>query len=549
MEQNKPLPLSKSGIFLSILLTFFSTFVLAYISMATMLGPWIAPTLVLLASLCFRFKKQYSSDEKNREIALIQTAGSLGGIIATAVGFTIPTLFFLDKAQFSTLLASPISFSFLIGSTCLAGGSLGIIIGKALKGKFLHNKSLPHPYSHLIHKTITAQEQGKQSKQLLAGFSLSWAFCFVRDKLLTCKEFFVFPSLLGQGVPIVIMPMLWAIGFIAGAKIIFPLLVGMLSKYLVILPINNHSLYLPIKLFPVYEQEIFGMAFCSGLILAEILPGLLKYPGIIVNQIKNYSGYSYINKVSHYKNHLKALVSWKGKDLEGIFSLIAIALVLLFLHFSLLSLFIIIPLTIIAAYNVSTIGCKIGLVQIGRFTTFVMIPMLLFFPMTPLQVTFLCVLVASCITTTSDVLFGYKIGSLCSVEEKQTHRLQWLGLIVTALCIGFFLWLLFTNLEIGSTELFAQRGKARALLIQSFTFDWIIVIIGLLFGLLLQRLKISPSMVLGGILMPNGLTIGLVFGAIGAFIIKKRQEYFPFFSGLSAGESIWFLLSLLLQKL
>jgi len=539
---------------LSILLTIFSTTVLAYISMATMIGPWIAPTIVLIAGLAFKLKF-YSPPitKRNQELALIQTVGSIGGIVATAVGFTLPTLYFLDKQGFENLLASPLLFCSLIGITILGAGSLGILLGQAFKHRFLIQDNLPFPVSHVIHKTITSQTQSNQAKRMIVGFSATGLLGFLRDGLnLIPKNIYLFPSLFNQQFPITIMPTLWAIGFITGTSIALPLLVGMLSKYLILHPVNCHSLYLPFKLFPVLSETQFTMAFCSGLILAQVLPSLLKYPAIIWNSIKHHSGYSYLHRFKSCKTLIKKFIVAPAKPLknfEAFFSIIITTALFTYLQFPLVALPLIILLTIIAAYNISYIAGEIGFAQIGRFTTFVMIPTMLLFKLSPLQITMLCVFVSSCITTSTDLLFDYKIGELCNLTSDQIRRYQWLGLIVTALCLGFGLWLLLTNLQLGTAELFAQRGKARALLIQSFSFNWTVVGLGFGYGSLLKKLKINPTMVFGGILMPNGLTIGLLIGAVTTYFTKERKDHFSLFSGVFVAESLLIILSILIKNL
>jgi hypothetical protein len=204
-------------------------------------------------------------------------------------------------------------------------------------------------------------------------------------------------------------------------------------------------------------------------------------------------------------------------------------------------------LIVIATYQIGYLGGQIGLITFGRFATFIMIPMMLMFKLDFVQVTFLCVFFNVCAGVASDLLFDYKVGQLCQIDFKVIRRYQWIGLIVASLCVGFFLWILFTNFQLGSPELFAQRAKARALLIQSFNFDFRIVFLGVIYGLILKKFKISPTMVFGGILMPTNLSIGLLLGAILSAIVKNAEEKIPFCSGVFAGESIWVITTVLLK--
>ncbi|MFH1461540.1 MAG: OPT/YSL family transporter [bacterium] len=539
------------GIFFAIL----AAAILSYISMATMVGPWIAPAVVLASSIILRLRRKIvDKSQVNKELAIIQTVGSVGGIIGVGIGFSLPTLYFLDSNLFNNLISNPLKFSFFIAFLCIASGGLGIWIARVLANKFILKDELSFPVSKLIHKMITSQTQARQAKTMFWGFSFAWVISFLRDGLLKFtgflpKVFYVFPSILGRNLGLSIMPMLWAIGFITGIGIVLPLFIGMLSKYLILWPLNNHSLYLPFKLFPVLPSGAFVMAFASGLAVSELILGLMKYPGIIWDKIKNFSGFNYFKKVKsldvkniNFKKRIKFLL-----NLEFILVLSFSFAFLTYLKFSFASQILLLIFIVLATYQISFLAAKLGLVTFGRFATFIMIPMMMMFKLGALQITMICVFFNVCAAVASDLLFDYKVGQLCSVEFKKIHRYQWLGLIVTSLTIGFFLWLLFTNFQVGSPELFAQRGKSRALLIQSLSFDWRIVFFGFFYGVILKKIKISPTMVFGGILMPNDLTIGLAIGATISYFTKNSAEKMPFWSGVFAGESIWILFFILMK--
>ena len=79
--------------------------------MVTMIGPWIAPTLVLMGSLILKMRNK---NQISQELALMQTVGSVGGIIGAGIGFSLPTLYFLDKNLFNNWLEQPIAFCIII---------------------------------------------------------------------------------------------------------------------------------------------------------------------------------------------------------------------------------------------------------------------------------------------------------------------------------------------------------------------------------------------------------------------------------------------------
>ncbi len=540
----------------SIIFTIFATATLTYVSIATMVGPWIAPVIVLMSTILFKFRRiQQSKAETNKDLALIQTVGSVGGIVGIGIGFTLPTLYFLDPVLFNSWIQAPLYFYFIVVALCLSAGGFGIWLARCFAQKFIAQDQLEFPVSQLIYNTITSQSQEKQSQGMFLGFGASWIVCFLRDGLLRIKgllphTFYLFRGFLGKELAIAVSPMYWAIGFILGLKIVFPLLVGMFSRYLVLYPLNHHDALLPFRLFPVLSDGDFIMAFCSGLVICELILGLLKYPGIIWSKIKKFSGYNFLAGFNNLKDKTKKSGNGLFKLLLNVEPLTIIALSILFLSyfgFNILGIILMLILIVVFTYQISFLAGKLGLVPFGRFATFTMIPMMLLFRIDYVQITMLCVFFNICAALATDLLFDYKVGQLCGIDFKKIYKYQWLGLVVTSLSIGLILWLLFTNFQIGSAELFAQRSKSRALLIQSVGFDWIVLILGFLYGVLLKKFKVNPTMVFGGILMPNSLTIGLMIGAVISWFTKKSKEKQPFWSGVFAGESMWILISMLLR--
>src|SRR5579872_7398337 len=105
-------------VIIGVLLSIFSTAVMSYISMATPIGPWIAPTLVLLAMLVIRLF--YRGRDYGQEIVLATFSGSSGGILATSFGFSFPTLYFLDPVLFNSWMSSPLYFAGVMSAIALS---------------------------------------------------------------------------------------------------------------------------------------------------------------------------------------------------------------------------------------------------------------------------------------------------------------------------------------------------------------------------------------------------------------------------------------------
>lgn len=537
----------------SVIFTILSAAILSYISIVTMLGPWMAPTIALICGSLLRLiSKNEGSGDMNRRVAVIQAVAAGGGTIAVGVGFALPMLFFLDASAFSILLANPLSFALKLGILCLCAGGFGILLGSSFAKSFLETQALPFPSSRLTYNVITAPSQKGPMRALFSGFFGTAFFCFLRDGLLSFKGLFpkiitLFPTTFGQEFSIALWPMLWALGFTAGIKIVGALLVGMMSKYILIEPLFYGASFLCNSSTSLTKEGLVT-GLCCGLVIAEIIMGLWgmfrKKPLSRPNTTSETSIHKYISKavdliqriIRDVKLATIAITLTVGS---------ASALILIFSGFSPVAAITFLTFTTAATYYICLISGHIGLVQFGRFSTFIMIPMMLLFTLSPLHITMICLFFHICAATASDYLFDIKIFSMGNFSKKNLELMQWIGLLITACSLGLILWLLFTNFQLGSPELFAQRGKSKALLVQTLRFDPVILIIGFCYGFLLKKFKISPTMVLGGLLMPNSLVISLVMGAMMTKITKNTEKFMPLCAGVFASESLWIMLSLL----
>ncbi|MCK4499217.1 OPT/YSL family transporter [Candidatus Babeliales bacterium] len=544
--------------FLEILFTLFSCVVLAYISIATAIGPWIAPTLILLGHFFLWQRKKNSEGIKT--VILAQTAGSLGGIISVGIGFTLPMLYFLDAKQFNAMISNPVHFAITLGLITISAGALGTWLARYFVTPLLEDENLKFPISHIIAETAQQTETGHFHK-LAKGIFGSWATIFLRDgfnfgnifsvpALIGQRQFFIGGSMLPKIFPVSISPTMWAIGWVAGIGMALPLFMGMLSKYLVLYPLNHHASWLGLSLFPTMDKIKFSSAFCSGIVLFEVLFGISR------QLIKSGSWNLKTHRLSlkeQIQSFFKTLELKKDNCIETIEPWLALGLTVITLSFLSVPWYIIIfiPFACAAAtHQICYFGARTGLAPFGRFITlFVMIPIALTISFAPMQMTYLCTFTAVCLAAAVNFIFQCKVGQLSSLEQKDIHLHHWIGLILTACIVGLCFWLLFSNLKLGGVELFAHRGRARALLLQSLGFNPIVLALGCGFGTLVKWLKLSPTMVFGGILMPNKLTVGLFIGALASKLVRNPTEYRPFWTGIFAGESLWISMTLLLKVL
>jgi len=525
--------MSRFTVACAVLFSIFSTSVLTYISLATPIGPWMGPTLALFAVFFAQFFPSFSSNR----IVCATAAGSLGGILATAFGFSFPTIYFLNKSFFKTWIQTPSVFIFSVAALACAAGLLGLWVASAVRKQLLEEQQLAFPVGVLVYKIANSIDNQRSLKQLLGGFVATALYCVMQatqwfQRIVPATITVIRSCSIGAlSLPAVqftmgIMPMLWAIGFIAGSMITVPLLVGTLSKVFVLDLLNQWY-------FPHLSMSTFLFAFCSGMVVVGAISSLLVMPKQLFDFLKKTvkKDASVATDVTLYY----ALVP----------VLCVVGLFFWWFSFSLLSQVYITFFAIICAYQIAVFAGRVGLAPLGRFATFVMVPGMLLFGLDALQITILATFVEVCGGVATDGLFGKKAGMLADVDMRIITRYQILGIFISSVTVGVVLWLLVSHFELGSATLFAERAQGRALLVDAAKFDYYVLLCGALYGLLLKKVGFNPMLVLGGLLMPLSLTLGLVCGGLSSSLLGKDVDYEPLCSGMFAANSLCMILQAL----
>ena len=525
------------AIIISILLSVFSTIVMSYIALATPIGPWITPTLVFIVLLFSRFCSRVSPTS----MAYAVSAGSVGGIMATACAFSFPTIYFLDPYIFGVWMESPLFFSSMLGIFSFLAGAFGFFVADVSEKALIVEQDLSFPVGQLVYKMIMAQQQIHKAYELVAGFCASVFFSILQGGIvcahsiipktitfLPSAQFLVF-SIPRMVINLDIAPMIWAIGFVTGHVIALPLAIGALANIFFAQPVQR-------IFFSHVSGMEFTLAFCSGIVLFITLMSIIGMPQKIMNGIKKG-----LKKVENRTSMVQPFLHARTL----VFSTVVIGGLVLFLSYFEFPWYVQLYLIICSAittYQIAAIAGRIGLALLGRFATFVMVPAMLIFNLNYVQLIFIATFVEMSGGVAADILFGRKLAQLADISYAKIRQYQLLGLLISSASIGIIFWLLINHFGLGSSELFAYRAQSRQLLIQAKQFDYIVLIVGGLFGMVLQFLKLNPMLVLGGLLMPLDMTFGLVVGGLLAYLAPNKEEYYPFWSGVFAGNSMCMLL-------
>lgn len=505
--------------------------------MATPIGPWIDPTLALLALMLFN-----TSIAKIHMTVSVVAAGGIGGILSTACGFSFPAIYFLNPTIFNSWIAQPWYFITLLSGLALSAGWFGFLVANILEHTMLQQENLLFPIGQLVYKTIAAGNQWYQTVQLAIGAGVAMIMGILqgvrslpsilpRSIALAGAHKIGFVTLPGLILDMSIVPMTIAIGFVTGHVIAFPLLLGAFVRFILLEPINQ-------RYFAYLGSMEFMLAFCSGMILVGACSSLL---GLVQQLIRG------AHTIGTHRDSLWSWVQvWTKKTDSNYIQYLAWALFTggYFYHLGCslpVQLYMIIT-TYACVYVMVEIAGKIGIAHLGRYATFVMVPAMVIFSLNEVQLICIATFVEIAGGVAVDLFFGRKVAQLAGVSLEQTRRYQYFGLIVSALSVGVVFWFLVNNFQLGSVQLFAYKAQARQLLINARQFDYGVLMLGMIGGYLLQKLRINPGMALGGMLMPLNISAGLIIGGYAALVSKNREYWYPFWSGIFAGNSLWMLM-------
>lgn len=511
-----------------------ATAVSLYVSLVTGIGPWMAPTLVLCAGvLAFLFIRRDES-KAHDFIVMTQAIGSVGGTVATALGFSLPTIAFLEPELFKTLLAKPLYFIPWVAAITFAAGVLGRVVIGSMREELITDTQYRFPVSEAIYQTIRSHADAIIRRMLGVGIAITTTFSVLTEGAFSLapvisRSYTLWPSIFGSAIVLEVAPFFWAIGFLVGMKIAVPLFVGTLTKYGMIAPLQY--------MMPGLSESDLVLSFATGMVVSQALAEL---PAQLIALLQRL----WRARTQHLS--LRGLVSdvWMKEFRTYLTGEVAGALAvsvaaLSYYGFTVLQQAILIACTVLTTRALVTFMVKTGLAPYGRFMTFVMVPMMLAFALSYTQITLLCVYVAVAGAVACDLITQWKVGQLAGVSFTRISRAQFWGLVVAAIAAGCFFWILSSTLSLGSGVLAAHRGRSRALLLLSLSCHILPAIVGAVFSTALSFFGMNAMLVFGGLVMPNSITIGLLAGALLASRIENPRRFFPVCSGIFAGKALW----------
>lgn len=499
---------------------------------------------------------------------MVQTIGSAGESLAAGAIFTLPALFLWaeeGKIEFPSILTI-----FLIA---LFGGVLGVCFMVPLRQALIveEHGTLPFPEGTACAEVLLAGEEGgSKAGTVFKGLGLAAFYKLVADglKLFPSEIGYAFKSYAGSQIGIQVLPSLAGVGFICGPKIASYMFAGGTLSWFVLMPLialfggdavifpgtKPISSLAPGDLWGSYIKYIGAGAVAAGGMIS-----LIKTFPLIIRTFKQAMG-SMSRK--HSNSSLRTERDLPMPLLLGTIVVIAIliwiiptfpvspigALIVVIFGFFFASVssrmvgligssnnpvsgmaiatLIIATLVLKATGTVGTTG-MVGAVAIGGI---------------------ICIVAAIAGDTSQDLKSGFIVGA---TPIKQQIG-EFLGVVVSALSVGFVLYLLNEAWGYGTEELPAAQATMMKMLVEGIMnaeLPWGLILTGVFIAIAVEILKVPVMPFAVGMYLPFSLSAGIMAGGAVRFIVerikgtdKEKKERTDrgvlFTSGLIAGEGI-----------
>ena len=502
---------------------------------------------------------------------MVQTIGSAGESVAAGAIFTIPALFLWaeeGKIAFPSILTI-----FLIA---LFGGVLGVCFMVPLRQALIveEHGTLPFPEGTACAEVLLAGEEGgAKAGTVFAGLGIAGFYKFLADglKLFPSEIGYAFKGYAGSQLGIQVLPSLAGVGFICGPKIASYMFAGGTLSWFVLMPLialfggdavifpgtDPISTLTPSELWSNYIKYIGAGAVAAGGMIS-----LIKTFPLIIRTFRQAMASM---KKKHDANTLRTEQDLPMPFLLGVILAIVIAIWLIPTF----------PVSPIGALIVVVFGFffasvssrMVGLIGSSNNPVSGMAIATLIIATLVLKATgtvgttgmvgaiaiggIICIVAAIAGDTSQDLKTGFIVGATPKKQQKQQIG-ELIGVVISALAVGFVLYLLNEAWGYGGEDLPAAQATMMKMLVEGIMnadLPWGLILTGVFIAIAVEILKVPVMPFAVGMYLPFSLSAGIMAGGAVRFIVERikgtdaekkarTDRGVLFTSGLIAGEGI-----------
>jgi len=461
---------------------------------------------------------------------IVQTIASAGESLAAGVIFTVPALILLE-------LNPTIFYIFLIS---LVGGLLGVVFMIPIRKKFIEEeKELPYPEGRACAEVLKAgDEGGKKAKLVFEGLFAGFFYRFLAIGLKLFPDVFSFKFKSKFDLGFENSPALLGVGIILGRRTSFFLLGGGLLGWSVLIPligsfVPEARFFEPIEIWSKYIRYIGAGAVFAG--------GFISFMKVIIPLVSE-----------------REILSFKPGEKDLSLSFVLISLVLIYLFISLFPTFnqnfftslLIIVFTlifvIVSSKIVGLIGSSSNPVSGMTIATLFTVSVIVYAMGERGKVAMLSALTVGAIVCISAAIAGdtsqdLKTGYLVGATPKFQQIGEIIGVITSAIFIGFTLFILHKAYVIGSEKLSAPQATLMSLIVKGIfegNLPYNLFLSGVMIAIFLEVLGVSSLPVAVGLYLPLSLSTPIAIGGVLSEFIGKKDKGILLASGFVAGDAI-----------
>ena len=480
------------------------------------------------------------------ESNMVQTIGSAGESLAAGAIFTMPALFLWAQEE-GTKMPSIMEIALI----ALIGGLLGICFMVPLRKALIvkEHGTLPYPEGTACAEVLLAGEKGGANASVVfLGMGIAALFKFIVDglKVVSSAVTVTVQKIHGE-ISAQVYPALVSVGYICGFKIASYMFAGGVLGWLVLIPM----IYLfgaDTTLFPasVSVHELWEQAGASGIwssYIRYIGAGAVATGGI-VSLIKSLPLIvrTFADAMKGLKGSGKQTNELRTeKDLK-----MSVVLIMLAILIVAIAVTPIIPIDVIGAIVIVIFGFffatvssrMVGLVGSSNNPVSGMAIATLLATTVLLKATghtgmsgmtaaiaigsVICIVAAMAGDMSQDLKTGYILGA---TPVKQQYG-EMIGTVVSAVTIGFVLYLLNAAWGFGTPELSAPQATLMKMIVEGVmggNLPWTLVFIGVFIALVVELLGIPVLPFAIGLYLPIELSSCIMIGGILRWALEKKK--------------------------
>ena len=484
--------------------------------------------------------------DTNLESNMVQTIGSAGESLAAGAIFTMPALFLWAQEE-GTKMPGIMEIALI----ALIGGLLGICFMVPLRKALIvkEHGTLPYPEGTACAEVLLAGEKGGANASVVfLGMGIAALFKFIVDglKVVSSAVTVTVQKIHGE-ISAQVYPALVSVGYICGFKIASYMFAGGILGWLVLIPM----IYLfgaDTTLFPasVSVHELWEQAGASGIwssYIRYIGAGAVATGGI-VSLIKSLPLIvrTFADAMKGLKGSGKQANELRTeKDLK-----MSVVLIMLAILIVAIAVTPIIPIDVIGAIVIVIFGFffatvssrMVGLVGSSNNPVSGMAIATLLATTVLLKATghtgmsgmtaaiaigsVICIVAAMAGDMSQDLKTGYILGA---TPVKQQYG-EMIGTVVSAVTIGFVLYLLNAAWGFGTPELSAPQATLMKMIVEGVmggNLPWTLVFIGVFIALVVELLGIPVLPFAIGLYLPIELSSCIMIGGVLRWALEKKK--------------------------